>query len=56
MTTEIYRVGIKKNGKTTYYHIGSAEALIAFLSTEVADAERVSITKQKLFTLDEENN
>lgn len=51
MVNEIYRVGVKKDGKTTYHHIGSTEALLLFLKNEVADAERVAIVKEKLFTL-----
>ena len=55
MLTDIYRVGIKKNGKTVYHHIGSMEALIVFLSRECSSAERVTIVRQTLFTLDDEN-
>lgn len=57
MMTEIYRVGVKKDGKTVYHNIGDVNSLLTFLRLELEDAERVSIVKQKLFTLgDEENN
>lgn len=57
MMTEIYRVGVKKDGKTVYHNIGDVNSLLTFLRLELENAERVSIVKQKLFTLgDEENN
>lgn len=49
-----YRVGVKTNGKTVYHNIEGMEALVKFLANECADAERVSIVKQKLFTLRED--
>ena len=54
MIAEIYKVGVKKNGKTTYYNIGNMETLLKFISSDCSDAERVTIVKQKLFTLDDE--
>lgn len=51
MMTEIYRVGVKKDGKTVYHNIGDTNSLLTFLRLELEDAERVSIVKQKLFTL-----
>ena len=57
MVNEIYRVGVKYDGKTVYLNIGDVNSLLTFLRLELEDAERVSIVKQKLFTLgDEENN
>ena len=51
---DFYRVGVKTNGKTVYHNIESMEALVMFIANECADAERVSIVKQKLFTLNED--
>lgn len=52
MVKEVYRVGVKKNGKNTYHFIDNMETLLKFIAEECADAERVSIVKQKRFTLD----
>ena len=50
---EFYRVGVKTNGKTVYHNIEGMDALVKFIANACADAERVSIVKQKLFTLSE---
>lgn len=54
MLTTIYRVGVKTDGKTVYHQFKHDEALLVYLSVVLADAERISITKQKLFSLDED--
>ena len=55
MVKEVYRVGVKKNGKNTYHFIDNMETLLKFIAEECADAERVSIVKQKRFTIDGDN-
>ena len=52
MVKEIYRVGVKKDGKTKYYNVDSMEVLLRFIQNMCENAERVTIVRQKLFTLD----
>ena len=55
MVENIYRVGVKKGDKTVYHHFKNDEAVLVFLSTQLADAERITLSKRKRFSLDEED-
>ena len=55
MMTDIYRVGVKKDNKTVYHNIGDTNSLLTFLRREREDAERVTIVKERLFTLDDDD-
>lgn len=51
MVKEIYKVGIKKDGKTKYYNVDDMRTLLALIKGNSDGAERVTIVREKLFTL-----
>ena len=55
MFREIYKVGIKKDGKTKYYNVEGMETLLVLIRNNSENAERVTIVKDKLFRLDEDD-